>query len=606
MIGIRQKLMLGFGGLLFIILLSGAYTLFNIGKLGGAVDTILKENYLSVVAGQQMKESLERIDSGLLFILTGNEAEGGRLIKEHVVKFRNALTAEQNNITIDGEKATADKVTELFTEYASSLHLMTDSSLSPDEKREIYYDKLYPLFYGIKHNAQAILDMNQAHMVQAGRNASELSETVFSQTIAAIIASFAVAVLFSLLTHKWILNPIRRLTESARHIKEGNLNLVLEIRSKDEIGQLSKSFNEMAHALRAAKKQDMAKVATAESSAADMLKALPEAIVVISTDGTIKSASETAEKIFGFKAGGDIGNLGLEWAEKLFDKCLLEHKQQTHKGYIQHFIDGREYFFQPTIIPIPLGRADKKMTSAALILKDVTQVNEQQELKKSVAATVSHQLKTPLTSLRMAVHLLLEERIGSLNEKQTELLLEARDGSERLASIIDSLITIDSAEGRQKSTSVYSASVLLSDARDSFAADAMDRGLNLICMQIQDAPEVKVDREAIAHVFSNLINNSFRFTSAGGEIVLNAVREGDFVSFSVTDTGRGIPQEHLEHIFDRFFRVPGQEGNTGTGLGLAIVKEIVQAHGGQVSVVSREGSGSEFRFTLPIFKEENK
>lgn len=606
MIGIRQKLMLGFGGLLVIILLSGVFTLFNVGRLGGAVDTILKENYRSVTASQQMKESLERIDSGLLFILTGNAEEGHRLINENIDKFRDALRIEESNITLPGEKAAADRIAVLFSEYSSSLGSMTENTVSPDTKREMYHKKLYPLFYEIKSNAQKILDMNQAHMVQAGRTASELSETVFNRTIAAIAASFIIAALFSMLTHKWILRPIRRLIESTGHIKEGNLNLVLEVGSKDEIGQLSESFNEMAHALRAVKKLDMAKVATAERSADDMLKVLPEAIVVINTNGTIKSASETAEKNFGFRPGEDIGNLGLDWADKLFEQCLIEHKQQTHDGYIQHFIDGSEYFFQPTIIPIPLGRADKKMTSAALILKDVTQVNEQMELKKSVAATVSHQLKTPLTSVRMAVHLLLEERVGSLNEKQTELLLEARDGSDRLSSIIDSLIAIDAAEGKKNTAAVYSAGLLMADAKDAYEADAMDRGLRLICKESHDLPEVLADREAIAHVFSNLINNAFRFTTAGGEITIDAVHDGDYVCFSVTDTGKGIAQEHIEHIFDRFYRVPGQEGSSGTGLGLAIVREIVQSHGGQVSVVSREGSGSQFRFTIPVYKEESK
>ncbi len=606
MIGIRQKLMLGFGGLLMIILLSGIFTLFNVGRLGGAVDTILKENYRSVTASQQMKESLERIDSGLLFMLTGNAEEGRRLINENIDKFRDALRIEESNITLPGEKAVADRIAVLFSEYSSSLGSMTENAVPPDTKREMYHKKLYPLFYEIKSNAQKILDMNQAHMVQAGRTASELSETVFKRTIAAIAASFIIAALFSMLTHKWILRPIRRLIESTRHIKEGNLNLVLEVGSKDEIGQLSESFNEMAYALRAVKKLDMAKVATAERSADDMLKVLPEAIVVINTNGTIKSASETAEKNFGFRPGEDIGNLGLDWADKLFEQCLIEHKQQTHDGYIQHFIDGSEYFFQPTIIPIPLGRADKKMTSAALILKDVTQVNEQMELKKSVAATVSHQLKTPLTSVRMAVHLLLEERVGGLNEKQTELLLEARDGSDKLSSIIDSLIAIDAAEGKKNAVAVYSAGLLMADAKDAYEADAMDRGLRLICKEAHDLPEVLADREAVAHVFSNLINNAFRFTTAGGEITIDAAHDGDYVCFSVTDTGKGIAPEHLEHIFDRFYRVPGQEGNSGTGLGLAIVREIVQSHGGQVSVVSREGSGSQFRFTIPVYKEESK
>jgi signal transduction histidine kinase len=221
-------------------------------------------------------------------------------------------------------------------------------------------------------------------------------------------------------------------------------------------------------------------------------------------------------------------------------------------------------------------------------------------MKSGLLSVVSHELKTPLTSIRMAAHLLLEERIGSLNNKQTELLLAARDEADRLQTIIEDLLDI----GRMQSGKVkldfkpHSSDRLVTEAVSRLEAAFHDRGIHLDVDVPAETPDVLVDASRVGHVFSNLLENACKFTNPGGTVRIYAETEDTIVRFVVEDTGIGIPAEHLGRVFDRFFRVARPNHPSGAGLGLAIAKEISEAHGGVISVQSKEGQGSRFSFTL--------
>jgi signal transduction histidine kinase len=295
--------------------------------------------------------------------------------------------------------------------------------------------------------------------------------------------------------------------------------------------------------------------------------------------------------------------LGFDWLPSLIRKALNEYEfAECDPKIVQQFIENREYFFQPVAVPIPVGPERREPTGVALILKDVTEVHEQQEIKRDVVSTVSHQLKTPLTSIRMSIHLLLEERIGPLNEKQIELLMTARDDSERLVNILNDLLDISRIESRKSRVTTESVTprTLVRDAMEPFLADAKDKGVTLVNDVSDDMPEVMADGEKIRHVFANLLSNAIRFTGPGGSVTIRAEQEQDRMAFLVEDTGKGIPEEELKYLFEQFYRAPGQDEKSGVGLGLAIVREIVRAHGGDVGVESVLDKGSTFRFTLPL------
>jgi len=253
------------------------------------------------------------------------------------------------------------------------------------------------------------------------------------------------------------------------------------------------------------------------------------------------------------------------------------------------------------VVPILEQGYPGEISGTAVIFNDVTSLHEQQELKRSAVTTVSHQLRNPMTSIRMSVHLLLEETLGPLNAKQTELLLAARDESERLTSVVEELLDLNKMETGKTLLDLEPVSPheLVRDVLEPFRVDAHDRGIALDYTVADDLPLVQGDAKRLQHVFSNLVSNALRFTQAGGGVIVRADAAGDMVRFTVTDTGAGIPLEHQSRLFEPFFRVPGQPKGSGIGLGLAIVREIIAAHGGTVGVTSEPGNGATFWFALP-------
>jgi signal transduction histidine kinase len=272
---------------------------------------------------------------------------------------------------------------------------------------------------------------------------------------------------------------------------------------------------------------------------------------------------------------------------------------------IQLGSNGRERAVLPRILTIrdPYGNT----LGAAVLFQDVTRLRLLDQVKSNLVATASHELKTPLTSVRLAVHLLLEEAVGPLTAKQTELLLDARENSERLLAMVNNLLDLARLEQgwRQLDRRPASPASLLQEAAETLRPRAQDKGVELVLDIPPGLPAVTVDAPRIGHALRNLLDNALAYTDRGGRIILSAAAADNAVLLSVADTGAGIPPEHLPHVFEKFFRVPGQSHGSGTGLGLAIVQEIVTGHGGTITCESQPGAGTVFRITLPAAAESH-
>ncbi|HZN11227.1 MAG TPA: HAMP domain-containing sensor histidine kinase, partial [Blastocatellia bacterium] len=207
-----------------------------------------------------------------------------------------------------------------------------------------------------------------------------------------------------------------------------------------------------------------------------------------------------------------------------------------------------------------------------------------------------------LHELQLALHALLAEAAGDLNEKQQELLSACREESDRLERLMRELLDLTRIEASEQAPRL--APVDLADlargAAEGHRLEASAKDLELLTDLPPGLPPALADREQVGRVLDNLLSNAIRFTPRGGEIRVTAAARGDHVAVSVADTGRGIPPDYLPRIFDRFVRVPG--AGSGTGLGLALAKRLVEAHGGQISVQSAPGRGATFTFTLPTEK----
>ncbi|NTU51719.1 MAG: HAMP domain-containing protein, partial [Candidatus Aminicenantes bacterium] len=520
--------------------------------------------------------------------------------RDHQAAFEKALQVELSNITLPAEGEQAAQLRDQFRQYQAGLKEIVDAGSPSEARKQIYFERLLPLFGRIKGTADAILHRNQQTMSEANDRARRSAANARRQMYVLLIAGTALASVFIFFTRKWVLRPIHRLIRSADEIRRGNLDLVVACDSRDEIGHLSESFNAMAASLRDFRRTDQAKLMRIQQATQQAFDSLPDAVAVLDTAGKVEVATESARSDFGLKPAVAVGDLPFGWMADLFRQALQNGRPASLEGRraIQQFVRGEERYFRPEAVPIL--DAERMTTGVILVLKDVTQLRQQDEIKRSVVRTVSHQLNTPLTSVRMAIHLLLGEKVGPLNEKQAELLLTAREDSDRLHGILNSLLDISRFESGKVAMEFRSLSPrsVVTDAVEPFRRTAQDRGVSLQADVPADLPEVWADTTRINHVFANLLTNALQHTSPGGRVALTAEAGEAWVRFHVSDTGGGIPATFLPRVFEPFFRVPGRPNETGAGLGLAIVKEIVEAHGGTVGAESREGAGSSFSFTL--------
>jgi len=597
----RKRILIGLLPLIVLLLATGIYAVSLFSKLGGAVDIILRENYASIVAAQNMKESAERMDSALFFTLAGEEERARKMYQENLPVFEENLHTENGNITVPGEDALAIKLTKLHEHYvvrAGEYFAMPDLNA----RRKMYFEEMLPTFTEIKDTADKILKLNQDNMVKANSDARSLSLRSTRYMMITILCGAGIAIYFALRLQHSILRPIQSLTDSAKELGEGNLDQVVPVQSQDELGQLADTFNKMATKLRAYRQVTSDEILQARQMTEVTFSAFPDPIIALDATGTINFKNPSAERLM-LKLKMD-DHLPEQIDEQV--RAVLQGGEDYIPASFSHAIcvrpDDKETFFLPRIIGI---RGDKgTIFGAAVILQNVTRLRLLDEVKTNLVSTVSHELKTPLTSVRMALHLLLEEAIGALNPKQTELLVAARDDSERLLTMINDLLDLARLESgaSRMMLEAKSPKQLVQEAISDSKDFAEAHGVKLETDIDDSIPLVGVEERQIAHVFSNLITNAAKHTPRGEQVVVQARKHEGGVRFAVIDKGAGIPVQYQSRIFDKFFRVPGSE-RTGAGLGLSIAREIVHAHHGSLGVKSKQGEGSEFFFILPEFQK---
>ncbi len=451
--------------------------------------------------------------------------------------------------------------------------------------------RLLPLFTRLKVTADEILQMNQQNMMEANNKARRSASHARRQMYVLVFFGTALAAAFIVLTRRWILQPIRRLIRSAEEIRGGNLDLVLPGDRRDEIGRLSEAFNDMTASLREFRRTDQARLIRIQHATQRAFDNLPDAIAVIDPQGRVELATEPARKMFGLKPGTEVIGLEAAWLPELYAEAMRTGRPAALSDHrlIQEFLEGDERYFRPEAIPIL--DSQRLTAGVVLVIKDVTQLRQQDDLKRGVIRTVSHQLKTPLTSIRMAIHLLLEEKVGPLTEKQAELLLTAREDSDRLNAILSNLLDISRIESgkAQLEFRAVSPRTILAEAREPLLRAAQDQGVNLLLAVEDDLPQVWVDTTRIGYVFANLLTNALKYAAAGGTITLSARAEEAGVRFAVSDTGPGIPAQYIGRVFEPFFRVPGTRSPRAPVSAWPSSRRSSRPTGGRSSPKARKG-----------------
>jgi NtrC-family two-component system sensor histidine kinase KinB len=610
---LRLRLVLALAPLAVLLAVLGVVGGVQLHRAGDRIDAILRENYVSVQAMFRLNEAAERIDSSFQFALAGREADAARLYAANWPAFDDQFATQAGNVTIrPAEDGLVARLATLRAEYRRRGERFYALPAGSPERAALYFGTpgepgLLGLFTEIRAVTGEILRLNRENMEQARDDARAVArENLVGFGVGLVVAAALVAGAGWYLV-RTVLAPVRAVTEAAQAVGvSGRLEREVPVTGHDELGRLAAAFNAMTRQLREYRRSNLSQLLRARRTAQATIDSFPDPVLVLDPDGRVELANPAALRVLGAAPAGD--QPGPVWqppgplAEPV-RAAVHGRREAVAESFDQAVtfrVGGEDRSFLPQVRPIrdpggePLG--------AAVVLHDVTRFRLLDQLKTDLVATVSHELKTPLTAVRLAVHVLLEEAVGPLTPKQADLLVDARDNAGRLLALIEQLLALARLQRPETGNLRERADPadLLRRAADAVRGRADDKHVAVEVRAAEPLPGVEVDPERLGLALGNLLDNAVTYTPAGGTVALSAAAiPGGRVELSVSDTGVGIPAEHLPHVFERFFRVPGQSAPAGTGLGLAIVKEVVTAHGGTVACESEPGRGTTFRVTLP-------
>jgi len=626
-VSLRGKLVLAQAPLALALVAVGAISTVTTTRLGERSRLILADNYRSVLAAQRMKGALERIETQALVLLSSRAAarsvqpplsDALRTPRDIVER---ELSVQEGNITETGEGPLTARLRAAWNETRAGVDRFATLS-APLEREALYFSTLEPAFAAVRAGLDQVLVVNQDAMVRKSDRAADAARTFEHLVVGAVIVALLAGLLASVGLTTRLLRPLGVVSAAVRRFGDGDLKVRAAVSVSDEIGTVATEFNRMAERLEQYRESSLGELLQAQQAAQAAIDGLPDPVLLLGAEGELRGANAAATRLLGIEPDrtGDEAFTGADPEVRAAVDRLRGHVLGGKGAYAPRGFEDAlrvpspegEKVFLPRATPL-YGEGGA-VNGAALALQDATRLFRFDQLKSDLVATVAHEFRTPLTSIQMALHLCTEQVVGPLTPKQADLLFAAREDCERLRLIVDDLLNLSRIESGhiELHRRLCAAGPLLAQAVDVHRAAAAQAHLTLKTEIPPGLPEVFVDPDRIQLVFSNLLGNAIRYSPPDGTIVLRvrleaAPREAgsnralrvERLVFEVTDGGPGVPAAHQAALFEKFFRVPGSQGG-GSGLGLFITKGLVNAHGGQVGVVSEEGHGATFWFTIPV------
>jgi two-component system phosphate regulon sensor histidine kinase PhoR len=419
---------------------------------------------------------------------------------------------------------------------------------------------------------------------------AELRGTLVTAGALGMGAALALAVLISFFT----LRPLRELAEAVSAIAAGNLERRATWPTRDEVGRIAVSINQVAEALR--RRLDEATAEKERLSA--VLAAMAEGVLVLDAGGRVLLANPRLREFFGIR-GAIEGRLPLEVIRHAeVDEAL---RAVAGEGPVVRDVQSagpRQLSLRLHAVAFPRG--GRRRLGTVVVFHDVTELRRLESMRRDFVANVSHELKTPLTAIRGYAETLAA---GGVSPGRTRQFLDViLRNAERLSALIEDILQLSRIESRRfelQPVALDVAELARASLRD-LAPHLADKEIEADVVEEAAAPAL-ADRRALEQILLNLLDNAAKYTDAKGRITVTVRATPDRVRVCVEDTGIGIPAADLPRVFERFYRVDKARSRDlgGTGLGLSIVKHLVQALGGDVFVESELGTGTRITFNLP-------
>ena len=576
---IKTKLRLGFGFLFIIVLSFGLIALFFLNELSDKSKIILKDNYKSLKYVSAMRKVIDENT----FPLTPKQAQ----------VFEKNLKEEGTNLTENGEKLA-------FQRLENTYKGLSTKGVQTNSIKELR---------SALQNIEAV-NMKAIYVKNEMANAASARANLYI-SIAAVL-SFLILFTFIVNFPGFVANPLAEFSSPIKQISRKNYKQRLHFKNHDEFTDLADAFNGMVVKLNEWENSNLSKIKSEKSRIEAIIAQMQDAIIGLNEKGEILFLNHLAAQLMNLDAEKVIGQNAAELMKKneLLKRII---KPETADKTLKIYADEKESYFllehREIIIPNYEDQDEQTLKSSirsagsVFVLKNITQFKELDEAKTNFIATVSHELKTPLSSIKMSLKLLNDERVGSMNEEQVQLLTHIKEDSDRLLKITSELLDLSQVEtGNLKLTfAITKPEDIVQYAVDAVKFQAEQKSIRLEINCDKNLAQVNADIQKTAWVLVNFLSNALRYSSEKSKVVIDVLQQDKFIQFSVQDYGKGIDEKYQKRLFERYFQVPTDGQNkSGSGLGLAISKDFIEAESGKIWVISAIGEGSKFCFALPV------
>ncbi|MDM1071690.1 HAMP domain-containing protein [Empedobacter brevis] len=569
---IKAKLTIGVGALFLLILTLAVVSGWFVNQLKKDTNNILVANYNTLQYSRNMLLALEDITKD----------------KTALGIFEKNLNLQHQNVTEIGEK----EATSLIIKHFNSLKQHPDN---------------LELNSFIRKDITEVMRLN----MEAINRKSDIADDTAQRAIViiSVTGTLCFIIAFTLLINlpSNIADPIKELTESIKEIAGQNYKKRVHFESHNEFGDLAKSFNTMAQKLEEYSESKLDKILKGKKRIETLIDNLHDPVIGIDENKKVLFANEKALTISGLRKEEFIEKRIQDIAvtndliRTIIKNLFLPKDENTKSEQLKIYADGKESYFEKEVVDIniiPTGEANSEFIGQVILLRNITPFKELDLAKTNFMGTVSHEFKTPISSMQMGIQLLENEKTGALNNEQKGLINGIKDDTDRLLKITGELLNITQVESGAVQINLISSEIkpMIDYALNANKSAAEHKNIQLD-VNIQDDELVLADSEKTAWVLTNIISNAIRYSYENATILIKTEKENHQIKFSVTDTGQGIQSQFLNKIFERYFRIPGTKKD-GTGLGLSISKEFIEAQGGKIWAESEYGAGSTFYFTL--------
>lgn len=567
---IKTKLNLGVGLLFLMIVLLSVISAVYTHKQKNDTEKILVANYNTLEYSKNMMTALDKIEDD----------------PSQIQVFKNNLQLEGQNITEKGEK-------EVFESLKSHFENFLIFQNSKNEKL-------------IRNDLAELMRLNMNAIAVKSDKAIDTSESATAWVISLGTICFLIA--FTLLFNlpESISRPVKELTGSIKQIAKENYHERVHFKGSAEFEDLANSFNTMAEKLEEYQSSNLSKQLLNKKRVEMLIANMHDPVFGLDENNFINFINDEALKISGLVKEDLTGKSAAEIAvnndllRELLRNANLKEKTALP---IKIFADQKESYFEQEIIPIsiiPTGETEKKDAGKVILLRNITAHKELDFAKTNFIATVSHELKTPISSMKMGTQLLRNEKFGTLNTEQKELLKSIEDDGERLLNITGELLNLSQAESGNIRLNIQECKVsdLVKTAISNNSVLADHKEISIINDFKTDLQQtIQADFDKTVWVLNNFLSNAIAHSEPGNKIIVATEQAETQTKISVQDFGRGIEEKYHEKIFERYFQVPLKNQN-GTGLGLAICKNFIEKQGGTIGLESEPGKGSTFFIVL--------